>query len=59
LSWNIIILLTNVHEYLFSGTPMTGEAAARVQSSEARQGGGGAEKGGFASRAQAAAEKNK
>jgi hypothetical protein len=38
---------------------MTGEAAARIQSSEARQGGGGVEKGGFAARAQGAAERNK
>ena len=38
---------------------MTGEAASRIQSSEAKQGSGGEEKGGFASRAQAAAEKNK
>ena len=37
---------------------MTQTAAARVQGAEARQGGGGVEKGGFAARAQAAAAKN-
>lgn len=52
-----------IHIYVFIrpnfvGTPMTQEAASRIQSAEARQGGGGAEKGGFASRAQAAAAKN-
>lgn len=39
-------------------TPMTKEAAARIQSSEAKEHGGGVPKGGFASRAQRAAEKN-
>ncbi len=34
------------------GTPMTQTAASRVQGAEARQGGGGVEKGGFAARAQ-------
>lgn len=34
------------------GTPMTSEAASRIQSSEAKQGGGKVESGGFASRAQ-------
>lgn len=34
------------------GTPMTTEAAGRIQSSEAKQGGGKVEAGGFASRAQ-------
>ena len=31
---------------------MTEDAASRIQSAEAKSGGGGAEKGGFASRAQ-------
>ena len=39
-------------------TPMTPEAAARVQSAEAKAHGGGAEVGGFAARAQSAAAKN-
>lgn len=39
-------------------TPMTSDAAARVQSSEAKAGNGGAVKGGFASRAQSAAANN-
>jgi hypothetical protein len=39
-------------------TPMTGEAAARIQAAEAKQGTGGVEKGGFASRAQGAAARN-
>ena len=34
------------------GSPMTSDAAARIQSAEAKQGSGGAEKGGFAARAQ-------
>lgn len=34
------------------GTPMTSEAASRIQSAEAKQGGGRVEAGGFASRAQ-------
>jgi hypothetical protein len=33
-------------------------ASARIQSSEARQGGGGVEKGSFAARAQSAADRN-
>ena len=33
-------------------TPMTSDAAARIQAAEAKAGGGGVEKGGFASRAQ-------
>lgn len=37
---------------------MTGEDASRIQSSEARRSGGGVRKGGFASRAQAAASRN-
>jgi hypothetical protein len=37
---------------------MTGSAAARVQSAEAKASGGGVAKGGFAARAQAAAAKN-
>lgn len=40
------------------GTPMTPEAAARVQGAEARAGSGGVAAGGFAARAQGAAEKN-
>lgn len=36
----------------------TGEAASRIQSSEAKASGGGVEKGSFASRAQAAAAAN-
>ena len=39
-------------------TPMTKEAAARIQSSEAKKGGGEVEKGGFAWRAQRAADRN-
>jgi hypothetical protein len=38
---------------------MTSSGAARVQSAEARAGGGGVEKGGFAARAQSAAEGHK
>lgn len=38
--------------------PMTTEAAARIQSAEAKQSGGGVQSGGFASRAQSAAAKN-
>jgi len=38
--------------------PMTSEAAARIQSAEARRKGGIVESGGFASRAQAAATRN-
>jgi hypothetical protein len=37
---------------------MTGDAAARIQSSEARANGGGVQAGGFAARAQSAAAKN-
>ena len=37
--------------------PMNKEAAARIQSSEAKQHGGGVEKGSFASRAQSTADK--
>ena len=36
---------------------MDKEAAARIQRAEAKQHGGGVEKGGFAARAQAAADK--
>ncbi|PRW18408.1 seed maturation family [Chlorella sorokiniana] len=39
-------------------TPMTPSDAARIQAAEAKQGGGGVEKGGFAARAQAAAAQN-
>ena len=39
-------------------TPMTSDAAARIQSDEAKKSGGGVESGGFASRSQAAADKN-
>ncbi|XP_066029665.1 putative uncharacterized protein DDB_G0289245 [Pocillopora verrucosa] len=37
--------------------PMTKEAASRIQSSEAKQHGGGVPKGGFSSRAQSTADK--
>jgi len=37
---------------------MTHTDASRIQAAEAKQGGGGVEKGGFASRAQAAAARN-
>ena len=37
--------------------PMTKEDAARIQSSEAKQHGGGVPKGGFSSRAQSTADK--
>lgn len=37
---------------------MTGDAASRIQSSEAKANGGKVEKGSFASRAQSAAAKN-
>jgi hypothetical protein len=40
------------------GKPMTGEAASRIQSAEARGHEGQTEKGGFATRAQSAAAKN-
>ncbi len=39
-------------------TPMTTDAAARIQSNEAKQSGGGVQSGGFASRAQAGAANN-
>lgn len=39
-------------------TPMTPEAAARIQSAEARKQDGKVESGGFAGRAQSAAAKN-
>ena len=38
--------------------PMTTDAAARIQSNEAKQHGGGVPKDGFAARAQAAAARN-
>ncbi|WP_345195754.1 hypothetical protein [Kistimonas scapharcae] len=41
-----------------SATPMTPEAASRIQSSEAKANGGQVASGGFASRAQSAAAKN-
>ena len=41
-----------------SGTPMTPAAAARIQSSVATQNGGQVPKGGFAPRAQSAAQTN-
>ena len=41
------------------GKKMTSEAAARIQSAEAKQSDGKVEKGGFATRAQRAAAKNK
>ena len=37
--------------------PMTKEASSRIQSSEAKQHGGGVEKGSFSSRAQSTADK--
>ena len=37
---------------------MDNAAAARIQAAEAKQGGGGVEKGSFAARAQAAADRN-
>ena len=39
-------------------TPMTSEAASRIQSADARAHGGKVEKGGFAARAQSAAARN-
>ncbi|MCL4169261.1 UNVERIFIED_CONTAM: hypothetical protein GTU68_015507 [Idotea baltica] len=39
-------------------TPMTTDAAARIQSSEAQKGDGGVQSGDFAARAQAAADRN-
>ena len=39
-------------------TPMTEEAAARIQSAEAKQNNGKVAKGGFAARSQAAAARN-
>ncbi|WP_422474579.1 hypothetical protein [Endozoicomonas sp. ALB032] len=39
-------------------TPMTSEAAARIQSSEAKANGGGVSKDSFSSRAQRAATRN-
>ncbi|MFH2111196.1 MAG: hypothetical protein ABIJ47_08065 [Candidatus Bathyarchaeota archaeon] len=41
------------------GKKMTSEAAARIQSAEAKKGDGKVEKGSFAARAQSAADKNK
>jgi hypothetical protein len=38
-----------------SGKPMTSSDASRIQATEAKQSGGGVEKGGFAARAQSAA----
>lgn len=40
------------------GEPMKAQDAARIQSAEAKAGGGGVEKGGFAARAQRAAAHN-
>eukprot|EP00238_Polyblepharides_amylifera_P007157 CAMPEP_0196579164 /NCGR_PEP_ID=MMETSP1081-20130531/17978_1 /TAXON_ID=36882 /ORGANISM="Pyramimonas amylifera, Strain CCMP720" /LENGTH=42 /DNA_ID= /DNA_START= /DNA_END= /DNA_ORIENTATION= len=37
---------------------MDNAAASRIQSTEAKQSGGGVEKGGFASRAKSSADKN-
>jgi len=39
-------------------TPMTKDASARIQSTQAKQHGGQTEKGSFPARAQAAADKN-
>ncbi|SQD79592.1 hypothetical protein [Moritella yayanosii] len=39
-------------------TPMTSDAAARIQSSTAKQNGGSVNKGGFAARATSAGAKN-
>lgn len=41
-----------------AASPMTTDAAGRVQAAEAKAGDGGVDKGGFAARAQAAAAKN-
>lgn len=41
-----------------SSTPMTQDAASRIQSSEAKSGDGGVKSGSFASRAQSAAANN-
>ncbi len=46
---------TNAH---VPSNPMTKTDAARIQGNEARQNGGKVQSGGFASRAQSAAEKN-
>ncbi len=57
--------LSSVHKSMRDGhshgdaggksTPMDKDASARIQSAEAKKGGGGVEKGGFASRAQVGA----
>ena len=41
-----------------TSSPMTSDAASRIQASSAKAGDGGVEKGSFASRAQSAAAKN-
>ncbi|MBU2115942.1 MAG: hypothetical protein KKE94_19435 [Gammaproteobacteria bacterium] len=41
-----------------SKTPMTSEAAARIQSTQAKQNGGSVAKGSFTARAQSSAAKN-
>jgi len=41
------------------GKKMTSEAAARIQSAEAKKSGGNVEKGSFAAKAQSAAAKSK
>ena len=46
---------SNVHK---AQTPMTQEAAARIQSADAKTKGGQTEKGSFAARAQSAAAQN-
>ncbi len=64
-SLHLHLWLSGMHKFMRDGhshgdaggksTPMDKDAAARIQSAEARKGGGGVEKGGFASRAQVSA----
>ena len=54
----LVIVLTMDGKESQSKTPMTPSDASRIQSAEAKQHGGQVEKGSFASRAQAAGEKN-
>ena len=54
----VIVLTMDGKPESQSKTPMTPSDASRIQSAEAKQHGGQVEKGSFASRAQAAGEKN-
>eukprot|EP01025_Chloroclados_australasicus_P006084 TRINITY_DN1199_c0_g2_i1.p3 TRINITY_DN1199_c0_g2~~TRINITY_DN1199_c0_g2_i1.p3 ORF type:complete len:133 (-),score=17.46 TRINITY_DN1199_c0_g2_i1:78-476(-) len=51
-------IAANVRASAKGKTPMSKDAASRIQSNEAKQSGGKVSKGGFASRAQSAADRN-